>query len=222
MNLGGIGVVKTGSQISLTAHRLKIPTLAIPRGAFLGLLRINVWGLASLIKKRAFEVDKATTDKQTMGQYWWDVQARWRNAWWNLGGTWDKFVSAVNKGASRKPLAYAIAPKKIKDSLKAQGIKGLQSVGIGDPASGTLIASAGVIITAVMPLIMFLVSKTKETLPPEDIEYIFEDELDGGDGGDSSGDGDGIKFDMKTAGYGLLGVGVLALLFMGNKKKKKK
>ena len=70
-----------------------------------------------------------------------------------------------------------------------------------------------------MPLIMFLVSKTKETLPPEDIEYIYEDELDGGDSGD---DGDGLKFDMKTAGFGLLGVGVLALLFMGDKKKKKK
>ncbi len=219
MNLGGIGAVKTDSQISLTAHRAKTVALSIPRGAFLGLLRINVWGLASLIKKRAFEVDKATTDKQTMGQYWWDVQARWRNAWWNLGGTWDKFVSAVNKGASRKPLAYAIAPKKIKDSLKAQGIKGLQGIGVVDPGTVTLITSAGVIITAVMPLIMFLVGKTKETLPPEDIEYIYEDELDGGD---SDGDSDGLKFDMKTAGFGLLGVGVLAMLFMGDKKKKKK
>lgn len=219
MNLGGIGVVKTDSQISLTAHRLKTVALSIPRGAFIGLLRLNVWGLASLIKKRAFEVDKATTDKQKMGEYWWDVQAKWRNAWWNLGGTWDKFVSAVNKGASKKPLAYAIAPKKIKDSLKAQGIKGLQGIGVVDPGTVTLITSAGVIITAVMPLIMFLVSKTKETLPPEDIEYIFEDELNSGDG---SGDGDGLKFDMKTAGFGLLGVGVLALLFMGDKKKKKK
>tara|TARA_R100000951_G_scaffold21062_1_gene17513 strand:+ start:452 stop:1111 length:660 start_codon:yes stop_codon:yes gene_type:complete len=219
MNLGGIGVVKTDSQISLTAHRLKTVALSIPRGAFIGLLRLNVWGLASLIKKRAFEVDKATTDKQKMGEYWWDVQAKWRNAWWNLGGTWDKFVSAVNKGASKKPLAYAIAPKKIKDSLKAQGIKGLQGIGVVDPGTVTLITSAGVIITAVMPLIMFLVSKTKETLPPEDIEYIFEDELNSGDG---SGDGDGLKFDMKTAGFGLLGVGVLAMLFMGDKKKKKK
>ena len=219
MNLGGIGVVKTDSQISLTAHRLKTVALSIPRGAFIGLLRLNVWGLASLIKKRAFEVDKATTDKQKMGEYWWDVQAKWRNAWWNLGGTWDKFVSAVNKGASKKPLAYAIAPKKIKDSLKAQGIKGLQGIGVVDPGTVTLITSAGVIITAVMPLIMFLVSKTKETIPPEDIEYIFEDELNSGDG---SGDGDGLKFDMKTAGFGLLGVGVLAMLFMGDKKKKKK
>jgi hypothetical protein len=219
MNLGGIGAVKTDSQISLTAHRAKTVALSIPRGAFLGLLRINVWGLASLIKKRAFEVDKATTDKQKMGEYWWDVQAKWRNAWWNLGGTWDKFVSAVNKGASRKPLAYAIAPKKIKDSLKAQGIKGLQGIGVVDPGTVTLITSAGVIITAVMPLIMFLVGKTKDTLPPEDIEYIYEDELDGGNSGDDS---DGIKFDMKTAGFGLLGVGVLAMLFMGDKKKKKK
>lgn len=222
MNLGsGIGVVKTDSQISLTAHRAKTVALSIPRGAFLGLLRLNVWGLASLIKKRAFEVDKATTDKQKMGEYWWDVQAKWRNAWWNLGGTWNKFVSAVDVGSRKKPLGYKLAPKKIKDSLKAQGIKGLQSVGIGDPASGTLLASAGVIITAVMPLIMFLISKTKDTLPPEDIEYIYEDELDGGDSGDGD-DSDGLKFDMKTAGLGLLGVGVLALLFMGDKKKKKK
>ena len=220
MNLGsGIGVVKTDSQISLTAHRAKTVALSIPRGAFLGMLRLNVWGLASLIKNRAFEVDKATTDKQKMGEYWWDVQAKWRNAWWNLGGTWNKFVSAVEVGARKKPLAYAIAPKKIKDSLKAQGIKGLQGIGVIDPGTASVIASAGVIITAVMPLIMFLISKTKDTLPPEDIEYIYEDELDGGDSGDS---GDGLKFDMKTAGLGLLGVGVLALLFMGDKKKKKK
>jgi hypothetical protein len=59
----------------------------LARGAFLGLIRLNVWGLATLLSKKAFEVNKSTTDAQPFGKKWWDVGAKFRNGWWNVGGT---------------------------------------------------------------------------------------------------------------------------------------
>jgi hypothetical protein len=213
----GIGVVKTDSQISLQAHRVKKVAFAPARVAFIGLMRINIWGIASLLKKTAFEVDKATTDSQSAPNYWWDVQARWRNAWWNLGGDWNKFVSAVNKGAGRKAIGIDLAPRKIKDKLKS---KGIGSVGIGAVDPATLTAAAA-IIAALTPLILSTINlvKGKKQETPTAFEFTpvktdSETDLDFG-----LTDEEG---NITTAGYGLIGVGVLGLLLLGTKKKGKK
>lgn len=216
-----IGVVNTSSQINGAQwnRRHYNPGLAVGRGAFLGLLRINFLGLAGLISKRALGqgVTKAEEDAQPMGEKWWDIGAKWRNGWFNLGGKWDSFVAAVNKGKGRKPVGYKVAPKKLKDELRKAGVitgYGYGGIGAVDPA--TLTAAAG-IIAALMPLILQLLSKTKDVYPQDEIEYILEEE-ETGDGEN----GDKLKFDLKTAGLGLLGVGVLAALFVGTKGKKKK
>jgi hypothetical protein len=126
-NQTALNGVNTASQVSLVNHKLKIIPLSLPRGAFLGLIRLNIWGLATLLSKKAFLVDAATTAKQTPPNMWWDVGGRWRNGWWNLGGDWDKFVSAVNAGKGKKALGFKLAPKQIKEKLKAQGIGGSNS-----------------------------------------------------------------------------------------------
>jgi hypothetical protein len=132
MNNTGLGaLVSTTKQVSGNAHSaLRLaPPLVLARGAFLGLLRLNVWGLATLLSKKAFLVDAATTAKQTAPNMWWDVGARFRNGWFNLGGDWDKFVSAVNAGKGKKALGLKLAPAGIKAKLKAQGIGSYTALG---------------------------------------------------------------------------------------------
>ena len=219
--MSGLGAIRTDRQISLTAHRAATAAFAAPRVAFLGLLRTNLWGLASTLSVTAFEVDKATTDAQSAPNYWWDVQARWRNAWWNLGGTWSKFVSAVNAGKKKKPILLFLAPRKIKDKLKAKGITGIgmYNTPIGEPA--TALTAAAAIITALTPLILSTINLLKEkkskTTTPSQVDFIQTESDTEFDLGltDEAGN-------LTTAGYGLIGVGVLGLLLLGTKKKGKK
>jgi len=158
MNNPDLGINGIGDkQISLTAHRALIPTLSAPRAAFLLMLRGNVFGFASLIAKTAFYVDDETTNAQKVGYYWWDIQAKWRNAWWNLGGTWDSFVKAVEAGKNKKPILKNLLPKKIGSKMDALGIGGF-----GDYNSQTTIGAvtpetvgmAAVITTAVADIVL--------------------------------------------------------------------
>lgn len=222
-NSGSIGAVKTDSQVPTAQHNRRKVFYSPARAAFIGLLRLNLWGLATILKKTAFEVDKATTDSQSAPNYWWDVQARWRNAWWNLGGQWSKFVSAVNAGYSKKPILVFLAPAKIKQKLRDKGIRGYaEESGIGSLEAALTAAAA--VIAALSPLIIATIqnSKAKKGSASEPVEYIFEEDFQGG-GVEQSGnldlsltDGQG---NITTAGYGLIGVGVLALLLLGTKKK---
>ena len=149
----GIGAVKTDRQVGGKEHGAKRILFAPARAAFLGLMRVNLWGMASVLALTAFEVDKATTDSQSAPNYWWDVGARWRNGWYNLGGSWSSFVKAVLKGKNRKPLFVVFAPRAIKNKLKSKGITGSMGIGV-DPATLTTIGAAAAIITAMTPLLL--------------------------------------------------------------------
>ena len=117
----GIGAVKTDSQVGGKEHGAKRIAFAPARAAFLGLMRVNLWGMASVLAQTAFEVDKATTDSQSAPNYWWDVGARWRNGWYNLGGSWSSFVKAVLKGKNRKPFLVAVAPRDADGNITTAG-----------------------------------------------------------------------------------------------------
>lgn len=224
-NSGAIGAIETDSQVPTAQHNRRKVFYSPARGAFIGLLRLNLWGLATILKKTAFEVDKATTDSQSAPNYWWDVQARWRNAWWNVGGSWSKFVSAVNAGSSKKPTLVFLAPAKIKQKLRDKGIRGYaENSGIGEVATATALTAAAAIITALTPLIIATIqnSRAKKGAASEPVEYIFEEDFQGG-GVEESGNLDLSLTDSQgnitTAGYGLIGIGVLGLLLLGTKKK---
>ncbi len=224
-NSGAIGAVETDSQIPTAKHNRRKVFYSPARGAFIGLLRLNLWGLASIIRKTAFEVDKATTDSQSAPNYYWDVGARWRNAWWNVGGSWDKFKNAVFAGANKKPTLVFLAPAKIKQKLRDKGIRGYaENSPIGEVATATALTAAAAIITALTPLILstISVSRAKKGAASEPVEYIFEEDFQGG-GVKESGNLDLSLTDSQgnitTAGYGLIGVGVLGLLLLGTKKK---
>jgi len=218
-------LLNTSSQVSTAEHRLKIGLLAVPRVAFLGIIRLNVWGLATLLSKKAFLVDAATTATQKAPNMWWDLQAKWRNGWWNLGGTWDEFVSAVNAGKGKKPLGFKLAPRQIKEKLKSQGIGGYDSAvgscnsekGIG-VISETTITAASAIIVAVMPLIQILMDNIKKDLPADSFEEISYVDEQGNPVSPPTGADDSETSSM--AGAGLIGVAALAAIYFGTMSKK--
>jgi hypothetical protein len=219
-NQTALNGVNTASQVSLVNHKLKIIPLSLPRGAFLGLIRLNIWGLATLLSKKAFLVDAATTAKQTPPNMWWDVGGRWRNGWWNLGGDWDKFVSAVNAGKGKKALGFKLAPKQIKEKLKAQGIGGLNNynnTGIGSPTAATIISAAEIII-AFMPLILMLVNSIKKDLPADSFEEINYVDEQGNPVSPPTGANDSETSLM--GGAGLIGLAALAAIYFGTMSKK--
>jgi hypothetical protein len=218
MNNTGLGaLVSTTKQISTAAHGAAnlAPPLVLARGSFLALIRLNVWGLATLLSKKAFLVDAATTAKQTAPNMWWDIQAKFRNGWWNVGGDWDKFVSAVNAGKSKKALGFKLAPAGIKAKLKAQGIGSYSALGsydqgIGEPATlATTAAGATAIYLALKPIIDDLFSKFKSDVPADFIDE-FEDPKTGAN---TTGSG-------SMAGAGLIGVAALAAIYFGTMSKK--
>jgi len=214
MNNTSIGaIVSTSSQISTAGHNTAKVALAIPRAAFIALIRLNVWGLATLISKRAFLVDAATTATQKAPNMWWDLQAKWRNAWWNIGGNWDEFVSAVNAGKGKKALGFKLAPAGIKTKLKEQGIGSYSALGsIEEQGIGiTLeagIAAASAIIALLLPLLTLMFDNVKKDIPASDFEEA------------ATSTTSSTEASSSMAGAGLIGVAALAAIYFGTMSKK--
>jgi hypothetical protein len=146
---------------------------------------------------------------------WWDIQAKFRNGWFNLGGDWDKFVSAVNAGKGKKALGLKLAPKGIKDKLKAQGIGSYTALGSIDEQQGigvtleAAIASASAILLALKPILDSLFANAKKDLDPSDLEEFEDPKTGANTAGGSS-----------MAGAGLIGVAALAAIYFGTMSKK--
>lgn len=241
MSYTALGGLNLQTKSSIGAWRLKNIALAPARAAFLALVRLNVWGLAKLFSIKLFFVSDAVTATQSVPNMWWDLQAKMRNGWWNLGGTWDALVRAIDAGKNKKAKLFFLAPKNIKARFKAQGISGYQSKGIGvvDPATVTAVTLATGIIASLTPLIMLIVNQSnlKKDLANRESEteaareeaaFNRQFELDRLEKSGGSSDFSLTDYTGKltTAGYGAIGVGVLGLLFVGtvlkNKKKNKK
>lgn len=81
------GVKKAGAAIKKGG--IKTVALAAPRAAFLGLLLVNLKGLASKILK----ADKTNP-------------AKLKSFWEKLGGNYDQLIEAAKKGGNKKPIGY--------------------------------------------------------------------------------------------------------------------
>lgn len=214
MNNTSIGaIVSTSSQITTAGHNTAKIALAVPRAAFLALIRLNVWGLATLISKRAFLVDAATTATQKAPNMWWDLQKKWRNAWWNLGGDWDEFVSAVNAGKGKKALGFKLAPAGIKEKLKAQGIGSFTALGATEEQGIGItleagIAAASAIIALLLPLLTLMFDNAKKDIPASDFEDLSTSTT-------ASTTGSSLM-----SGGGLIGLAALAAIYFGTMTKK--
>ena len=196
-----------------------------PRGAFLGLVAMNAVGLASLLNIK--NNTNIPQDKRNAAKIKYDEIAK---KWYNLGGNRTTLQRTVTRGAKRKALGSNLPLlKKLRfvQNLRRSGIisginKQPYSIGAtGAEAIVAAVASAGPIIAALSGLLGALSSLLpKKGQQGYDPDMMYEgpllEEDDEGYGDD--GDDDGF---MMQAGAGLVGVAILAALFIGTKKSKK-
>ena len=209
-------------------NKLKTAFGAGPRGAFLGLIALNAVGLASLLNMK--NNTNLPQDKRNAAKIKYDEIAK---KWYNMGGNRTTLQKTVIKGAKRKALGSNLPGlKKLKfvQSLRSSGIiSGIsrQPYSIGATGVEEIVAA----VTAAAPVIASLAAllgtlaailpkKGQQGFDPNMIDegpLLEEDDEDYSameEGEDDEG------FVMK-AGAGLVGVAILAALFIGTKKSKK-
>lgn len=158
MNLKGItGIGATERKPAL--HGANIALLSAPRIAFLGLLRANVFGLASVMNLKSA---RSWSGGRNL------FMEELKRKWYNLGGTnWDALEKAWQAGSKKKALAvkligklpknllgkYLAALKDAQQYYKSKGID-IAPKGIGaDPATITAISTALAIISQLLPIV---------------------------------------------------------------------
>lgn len=150
-------------RVGNVAHGTATVAFAPARGAFLSLVKFNVWGMATVFKNMSSQY-KTYLD----------------NAWYNLGGTPSELQDTINKNYSRKPIALKLAPKEIKAIYEKANIS-LNGIGEITLASvSAFITAATPIITAVLPLLVliFQTFANKKQLPMEDDINYFDNNDD--------------------------------------------
>jgi len=121
------------------------PVLGVGRGAFLGLVSLNVRGLATNISNIS---NKSELKKK----------------WEAIGGKWSRLEKAVAKGKGKKAL---LGKKKISDEVLAEAIYGIYGIGDGG-ASAIAVTAAAPVLAALVPVIMKLL-KGEGKEPTEDL-----------------------------------------------------
>ena len=242
--LGGLNTTTKMAEWKWKAANI-FPVLVLGRSSFLGIIRLNIWGLATLFSQKLFFVSDAVTATQSPPNMWWDLGSKMAVGWHNLGGKWQSFVNAVNAGKGKKARGFAFAPKKIKEKFAAQGITG--GIGALDPATQSLIATAATVVVPLLGLITLILSNSnsKKMLEAVGLESAKEREADAAAEAlrrleaaknrqfeldrikaEADAAGEGFSFTdadgkVTTAGYGIIGAGILGMLFLGTMKKNK-
>jgi hypothetical protein len=159
MNLKGItGIGATERKPAL--HGANIALLSAPRIAFLGLLRANVFGLASVMNLKSA---RSWSGGRNL------FMEELKRKWYNLGGTnWDSLEKAWQAGSKKKALAVKLIGKlpknllgkylaALKDAQQYYRSKGIdiapKGIGAVDPATITAISTALAIISQLLPLV---------------------------------------------------------------------
>lgn len=117
---------------------VKVATLALPRNAFLGLVALNVFGMASKMA-RIIAIP--------------DARKKLVEKWYGLGGKENGIIDAINNGAKKKAiLGSCIEP--------THG-----AIGVAAAAAPAWLAIAGGIIAAMMPLVTSLLKQHNQYTP---------------------------------------------------------
>jgi hypothetical protein len=188
-------------------HKFRTVFYTPTRGAFLALVRLNVFGLADLLnlpndpRMSAEKKAKAKVLVDGFYQKWYD----------KFGGNRTALAEVIAKGAKERAFGFNIPLVKNLDfikKLKAAGAIGgfnNKQIGIGDPATGAVVAGD---VAASYPL----------------LEVVGTILAPGTGSGTDSADylakrNTGPQPTEDTAGYGLIGVAVLAALYLGTTSK---
>jgi hypothetical protein len=184
--------------------------LAAPRTAFRSLVALNVRGLATKLSK-AIVKDRSKLDA----------------LWKRLGGKFDKLEQSINTGKNKKPLFGSRVSGYYSDEN--------EYIGVIDPATATLIASASAILIPVSKLIKDLgIGKEKGEEGTEDI-ITEEEETEAAESGNKITDANFTAIDDENKGGafssevgfkpsplligGVIGAGLLIYLLTKKKKR---
>jgi hypothetical protein len=134
---------------------VKKVTLAVPRGAYLALVSLNIFGLGTKLWKAAFNTD---------GSYYQPGQQKVRDRWYSLGGDWSNLESAIKKGHTK--------PKVLGNSMETvyYRIGELNQVGA---APAAIAAAAVTIIAALAPIVKSILEQRKAQgfdINPDDLD----------------------------------------------------
>lgn len=113
---------------------VKMITLSGPRNAFLGLVGLNVFGMATKLKHALFNYDGTPDD----GYY------KLQDKWESLGGKFDALVNTVNDGAKKNAI-----------------LGNSNTIGVV-PAVPAWLVTASAIIAAIMPLVKSLLTAKQQ------------------------------------------------------------
>jgi len=230
MNLRGITGVHTGPKNpsigavtqDKTKHNINRVLLAAPRTATLALIRLNAFGLATVLYYKIFQFHD--------GVFWTDVIS----TWYNKGGDMDPFKDAIKAGAKKKVQGIklldlikkrdgALANKLDKYlGLLYEAINYYRGVGIdlrereGVRGIGAAVATSATTLTAMEVILSLLEAITAllNSLPGKKEEDVIDN---------SAGSGSGAGAGVDKAGLSpILLVGLLgAVAFMAIKDRPK-
>lgn len=184
---------------------LKKVALAAPRAAFLGILALNVKGLATKLNK-AISINPAK------------VQELWTK---KLGGEFEQLKKVAEKGSTRKMIGY------IPDYEKDDYYLGQRSIEAEPVSTATAVATAAPVILAVVALLKQILPKKdyEESGNTRDIEDMSK-KAPGADAGTDTGADEGADAGADAEGgffaknkiliFG--GAAALALFFIMKKK----
>ena len=196
------------------------------RGAFLGLVRINAFGLADVLNvPNDLRMSQSKRDQARPL-----VNAIYTKWYEKFGGNRTALAEVIAKGAKERAFGFNIPLVKNLDfikKLKAAGAIGgfnNKQIGIGDPATGAVVAGdvaasypllevVGTILASLATIFMGIVTlKTSNDSAPgtgsgtDSADYLAKRNT-------------GPQPTEDTAGYGLIGAAVLAALYFGTQSK---
>lgn len=121
--------------------------MQVPRAAFLGLVRLNAFHYA---------------DKLHIAEQFEDTNTKLLDLWWRVGGDLKALRSAIAAGAGKKPVISGMTI-----GCGCGGNCQGNAIGCAEAVSGAacLIASAAVIVAAIIPIITKLIAGKKVAAP---------------------------------------------------------
>jgi hypothetical protein len=127
-----------GNLFSTIWRGVKKISLAIPRGAYLACVSLNIFGWGTKLWKAAFNED---------GSYYQPGQTKVRDRWYSLGGDWKNLEGAIKSGHKKPKILGDVDQNQTVYYAKVGEMK---QIGI---APAVIIASASAIIAALAPII---------------------------------------------------------------------
>lgn len=127
--------------------------LALPRGAFLTLVHLNIVGIATALKRKA---------QSNRGEL--------LKKWEQVGGKYSELEKAFNKGAAKKPILRNLGQR-----IGIGSVQNNNSIG----AAGAGLASVTAFIATASPIIFAIIPIIKSFIPPAqdfDMNYVPDEE----------------------------------------------